>query len=64
VISLAKAAWTLLHELRLNPTDLEGLERRRHRSARLFEKGLTRAEVARQLDVTWTTALARNSVRV
>ena len=37
--------------------DFEGLERRRRRSARLFEEGLTQADVARRLDVSRTTAL-------
>lgn len=37
--------------------DFQGLEQRRRRSARLFEEGLTQADVARRLEVTRTTAL-------
>ena len=37
--------------------DFEGLERRRLRSARLFAKGATQAEVARRLGVSRPTAL-------
>jgi transposase len=37
--------------------DFEGLERRRRRSAQLFEEGLAQADVARRLQVTRTTAL-------
>lgn len=37
--------------------DFEGLERRRRRSAALFEEGLTQSDVARRLRVSRTTAL-------
>jgi transposase len=37
--------------------DFEGLERRRMRAARLYERGLTQAEVAHRLEVSRTTAL-------
>ncbi len=37
--------------------DFGGLERRRMRAVRLFEKGETQSAVARRLDVSRTTAM-------